>query len=63
MDLKSPEEEVDEFLASKPSWLRKILQFDHSFSSDDCPGTEAIGGRTQAHRFRVSMDDPGSEQR
>lgn len=35
MDLKSPEEEVDEFLASKPSWLRKILQFDHSFSSDE----------------------------
>jgi hypothetical protein len=35
VDLKSPEEEVDEFLASKPSWLRKILQFDHSFSSDE----------------------------
>ena len=35
MNLKSPEEEIDEFLSSKPSWLRKILQFDYSLSSEE----------------------------
>jgi hypothetical protein len=35
VNLKSPEEEIDEFLASKPSWLRKLLQFDFSISSDE----------------------------
>ena len=35
MNVKNPEEEIDEFLNAKPSWLRKILQFDYSFSSDE----------------------------
>lgn len=28
MGFKTPEDELDQFLATKPSWLRKILEFD-----------------------------------
>jgi hypothetical protein len=35
VSFKSPEEELDEFLAAQPSWLRKILQLDYSLSRDE----------------------------
>ena len=34
MGFKSPEDELAEFLAAQPSWLRKILQLDHSLSRE-----------------------------
>jgi hypothetical protein len=35
LNLKSPEEEIDEFLATKPFWQQKLLRFDFSISSDE----------------------------
>jgi hypothetical protein len=35
MDFKSPEDELEEFLASLPSWHRKILELDYSLSRDE----------------------------
>jgi len=35
VDFKSPEDELEEFLASLPSWHRKILELDYSFSRDE----------------------------
>ena len=35
MAFKSPEEELEQFLAAQPSWLRKILQLDFSFTTDE----------------------------
>lgn len=32
---KNAEEELQQFLATKPSWLRKLLQLDFSLSPDD----------------------------
>jgi hypothetical protein len=32
---KSPGEELEQFLAAQPSWLRKILQLDWSFTTDE----------------------------
>jgi hypothetical protein len=33
--LNSPEEELDQFLAAQPSWLRKILERDYSLTADE----------------------------
>lgn len=35
MDFKSPEDELEEFLVSLPSWHRKILELDYSLSRDE----------------------------
>jgi len=35
LNFKSPEDDLEEFLAKQPSWLRKILQFDGSLSLDE----------------------------
>lgn len=35
MDFKTPEEELEEFLAARPSWARKLLQFDFSLTGDE----------------------------
>jgi hypothetical protein len=35
MAYKSPREELEEFLAAQPSWLRKILQLDLSLTTDE----------------------------
>ena len=35
MGFKTPEDELDQFLATKPSWLRKILEFDLPLSNPE----------------------------
>jgi hypothetical protein len=35
VNFKDPEEELEEFLAAQPSWLRKILQRDLALSPDE----------------------------
>ena len=35
MAFNSPEEELEQFLAAQPSWLRKILLLDSSFTQDE----------------------------
>ncbi len=35
MAFKSPEEELEQFLAAQPSWLRKILLLDFPFTQDE----------------------------
>ena len=35
MGSKTPEEELEEFLASRPSWQRKLLELDFSLSPDE----------------------------
>ncbi|MGA8152746.1 MAG: hypothetical protein WB952_17480 [Terriglobales bacterium] len=35
MGFKTPEEELEQFLAAQPSWLRKLLQFDFSLTFDE----------------------------
>lgn len=35
MGSKTPEEELDEFLAAQPSWLQKLLQYDLQLTADE----------------------------
>jgi hypothetical protein len=32
---KSPEEELDQFLAERPSWMRKVLEWDFSLTKEE----------------------------
>jgi len=35
MGSKTPEEELDEFLATQPNWLQKLLQYDLQLTADE----------------------------
>jgi hypothetical protein len=59
----NPEEELEQFLAAQPSWLRKILQLDYSLTTDEHLAWSASdwwqeGGKVQEEYLRLLQRVP-----